>query len=181
MSDPTMTPRDLIPQLPRETPAMYERLLAWALLHEDERRTSVACRRFGITETSLRQSLKAGDWSTRVRPWDEYLARLVTSTMVDALEETTRDLARRHTEMWAKVRGVGEAALERLLESEGEGLSPRDALAFLEAAFKGERLIHGAATEHVAVAVRALDTSSLTTDELRTLRALLARTGVDAG
>jgi hypothetical protein len=82
--------------------------------------------------------------------------------------------------MWAKVRGVGEAALDRLLEDGGESLSPRDALAFLEAAFKAERLIHGAATEHIAVAVRALDTSGLSTEELRTLRALLAKTGIDS-
>lgn len=175
-----MTPRDLIPPLPRESTASHARLLTWAGLPSDERRPSVACLRWGITMERLRYVMNTYRWEERVVPWDDYLARLVTSTMVDSLEQTTRDLAREHVELWAKVRRVGTMALDRLLEDKGESLSPSQALAFLEAAFKGERLIHGAATEHVSVAVRALDTSGLSTDELRQLRALLAKTGVGA-
>jgi len=175
-----MTPRDLIPMLPRETVASHDRLILWAGLPSDQRRPDVACARWGITTERLRYTMRAFRWEERVVPWDDYLARLVTSTMVDSLEQTTRDLAREHVELWAKVRQVGTMALDRLLEDQGESLTPTQALAFLEAAFKGERLIHGAATEHVAVAVRALDTSGLSTDELRQLRALLAKTGVGA-
>ena len=181
MSNPTLTPRDLIPPLPRETTAGHDRLLLWAGLPSDQRRPDVACARWDITTVQLRRTMSAYRWEERVRPWDDYLARLVTSTMVDSLEQTTRDLAREHVELWAKVRQVGTMALDRLLLDRGESLTPTQALAFLETAFKGERLIHGAATEHVAVAVRALDTTGLSVDELRTLRALLAKTGVDAG
>lgn len=175
-----MTPRDLIPPLPRETKANHDRLLTWAGLPGDERRPDVACLRWGVTGVRLRYIMSTYRWEERVVPWDDYLARLVTSTMVDSLEQTTRDLAREHVELWAKVRRVGTMALDRLLEDQGESLTPSQALQFLEAAFKGERLIHGAATEHVSVAVRALDTSGLSTDELRQLRALLAKTGVGA-
>ena len=175
-----MTPRDLILPLPRESAAGYDRLILWAGLPSDQRRPDVACTRWGITPERLRYTMRTYRWEERVVPWDDYLARLVTSTMVDSLEQTTRDLAREHVELWAKVRQVGTMALDRLLEDQGESLTPTQALAFLEAAFKGERLIHGAATEHVSVAVRALDTSGLSTDELRQLRTLLAKTGVGA-
>jgi hypothetical protein len=175
----TMTPRDFILQQSRESDISYSRLLAWAASSAEERRPSAVAAREGVQESHVRDAMRRHRWAERVAPWDDYLTRLVTQTMTTALDETTRDLAKRHVDMWARVREVGEMALARLLDDRGESLTPSQALAFLDAAFKGERLIHGAATEHVAVAVRALDMSGLSTDELRQLRALLAKTGVD--
>lgn len=173
----SLSPNTVIPRQDSDTDIAYRRLLQYATWQPDDRAFASAARKWGIEVSSAATMIKRYDFRERVRAWDAHLAAATTEAMTKAVDEETRDLVRKHVQMWADVRNVGRKALDRILLNNGEDLSPTQALAFLDAAFKAERLLQGAATEHVAVVAKGLDTSALSMDELRTLRALLAKAG----
>ena len=177
MADPTSGVQALVAREARDTPQSYTRLLEYASLNPEERMPTALAKRWGITYQSVFDTLKKYKFKERVKPWDAHMATTVTTAMVESVHEHTRELVAEHVRIWADVRGIGRKALDRLLENDGEDLSPTQALAFLEAAFKAERLLQGAATEHVAVVARGLDTSALDIDEMRELKRLLNKAG----
>lgn len=177
MSTPTLSlaPGDLIRRQPEDSDLDYARLLEYAGLPGSQRDPAALGARWGMTRGSVIGQIRG--WALRVEPWDLHLQRQVTAAMVTAVEETTRELAAEHARIWADVRAVGRRVLDRLLESDGEDLSPSQALAFLDTSFKAERLIAGESTAHVGVAIRALDLGALSLGEQRQLRELLAKAG----
>ena len=170
-------PHALIPRLETDTSLAYSRLLDYASRDAGERKYAALARAWRVSVQTATTTVQRYQFAERVRAWDAHLAAATTEAMTKAVDEETRDLVRKHVQMWADVRNVGRKALDRILLNNGEDLSPTQALAFLDAAFKAERLLQGAATEHVAVVAKGLDTSALSMDELRTLRALLAKAG----
>lgn len=173
----TIRLHELLPRRDTDTDLSYERLCDYSQVHPSERKVKHLAKRWGVKYGAAHLAIQRGDFRQRVLAYDDAMAEATTTAMRESVHEHTRDLVKTHVEMWADVRDIGRKALDRILENDGEDLSPTQALAFLEAAFKAERLLQGAATEHVAVAVRALDTSSLSMEELREMSRLLHKCG----
>ncbi len=140
-------------------------------LYMELRNKAKVSRERELSEGRVYQISKYWYWNKRVESYDNWLQ----GAEDQVLYEGRQQLAREHLEVIRKARGVADEALTALLKSiragDGEPLTPRDALAFLEKAVTLERLVTGEATERV----ESFDLTKLSGDEAEELLATLEK------
>lgn len=129
---------------------------------------TVIAKELGEPESGLRALARASRWGYRAARFDAWVdARLSDDGLSEAV------VARRgHIRMLTQARHICEIELGKLyakaMDPEASELSPREILKYLELIVKAERLLHGEATENVAVQV-GWNIESLEIEDLREL------------
>lgn len=117
-------------------------------------------------------------WVMRARAYDANLDRLRQETIEREVQETAKQVAKRHATTARKAVTLAGLELDKLLAAAQQGdmpglLSPRDVIRFLALGVRTERLVLGEATDQVEARV---DLSGLSVEELRELRKLQEKT-----
>lgn len=174
-------PSDLVPRLEGEQESEYRRILDFCLVPHDKRTSEHLGLRWSISQSAVKKCIKK--YTIRANPWDMYMQGKTTQATLEAYASEGVSLAQQHTQMWGKVKEIGMKAMDKILNDPNglDLISPKDALAFVDAAFKADRLLAGESTENLAVNhAMVMDTSTLTLEEKKQLRLLLLKTTTTA-
>jgi len=171
-----LTPSDFIGREEGESELEYKRLIDFCLVPDIERNSKYLGKRWNLSESQVNNRLPR--FNRRAQPWKEHLDSLVTKACVESYIEQGISLAEEHTRMWNDVREVGKRVIHRLLSDPNflDTVSPKEALAFLDASFKADRLLAGESTSNVSMNAMLLDTTKLSLQEKKDLHALILKT-----
>jgi len=170
-----LVPTDFVSREEGEPELEYKRLIDFCMVPELERTPKLLGKRWNLSENQV--SNRMVRFTRRAQPWKNHLDTLVTKACVESYIDQGISLAEEHTKMWNDVREVGKRVINRLLSDPNFLLtvSPKEALAFLDASFKADRLLAGESTSNVSMNAMLLDTTSLSLQEKKDLHALILK------
>lgn len=165
----------------------FEGDLEWALFQEylalpAPRSVRTLARQGGPLSWSQLETLALDHgWFARARLWDAHLDKLRQDTIEREVQEDARAVAKRHARVARKAIALGERELDKLLSSAERSdmpglISPRDVARLVFIGSKLERLVIG---EAETIQEHRVNLDALTVEELRQLRELQAKAGIE--
>ncbi len=129
---------------------------------------------------AVRNLAKDDGWAVRAEAWDRYIERERRYAIEDMVKDDARTTAERHGTILKGVSALIERNLIKMLKAEGQSedfptLTGHVFARLLKEAITLERLHSGDATERI----EGPDLSGLSVEDLRQLRALGAKAGVN--
>jgi hypothetical protein len=169
------------PDLPGVSPDITWALFQDFLAQKAPRSVKSLAARGILSWTQLDLVAWSRAWELRARHYDNYLDRLRQETIEREIQEDAKAVARRHLATSKKIMTLVNLEVDKLLDmSRQSGLpalsKPQDVVRFFREGVKTERLVLGEATD---VVESRINLDNLTLDELRQLRALQQKAGLE--
>lgn len=130
-----------------------------------------------LTWSELEAAAMEDGWHLRAKAWDQHLDRLRQQTIEHEIQESAKEVAKRHAKAAKMAVELAARELTKYLSASREGdmpglLQPRDVIRFLSLGIRSERLVIGEATDRVDTGP---DVSQLSVEELRELAKMQAK------